>query len=159
MSIGLILVIVFLIVLAWSVFTFVKKGPVIKIDGVLEVLGHAQLVNGQRKYSVIKIGNHTLNDIFVPDGLDSFMQKGLGQPIAIFGQGNVVWAVQLEDGKSYITNVRVNSLATLALFVCGIILLPAFGIGVIPLLISLKIYGNNRAHGKVKSMLPEATPV
>lgn len=129
------------------------------ISGNLEMLGNAKLVNEQARYSVIEIGDHVLKKIFVPNGLDNFLQKGLGSSITIWIDGNVLWGVQFQNGKSYISGERTNPLRVFILFIAGLILLPVFGLGLFFIWVASKMFGNNMAQKNIRAKLPNAIPV
>lgn len=78
-------------------------------EGRLKKLGTAQAGTGQKKYSLIEIGDSIVQNVVVNNKLDNFLDDGLQTtesaklwtiPMGIMGTGLV--AVEVEGGKKYI---------------------------------------------------------
>jgi len=79
-------------------------------EGRLKKLGVAQAGTGQKKYSLIEIGDNVVQNVVVGNKLDNFLDDGLQTieptklwtiPMGIMGTGLV--AVQVESGKKYVS--------------------------------------------------------
>lgn len=106
------------------------------IEGNLTMLGHSKSVaNGHWLiFSVIEIGDITLQNIHVPTALSNFLSRAINQTgkSQLFIRGNQMIGAQLPGGKFYAA--RDNLMVALAYIVVGIPLSMVI-FGLIPLFV------------------------
>lgn len=129
-----------------------------KVNGVLEMLGKSKVGRDGTSYSVVEIGDHALSTIYVPNGLASFLEKGVGSPIEIWLDDHELRGVRFENGKSYIANPKATWNAFYITVVFGLITLP-FLIGLLILIPAMDTYRKLKEHNAIIKMLPDAIPV
>ena len=77
-----------------------------EITGVLKTLGsgstrHANVGSSIVKYNTIEVGDNILQKIVTAQSLNDFVERGLGQSVTLFLNGNMLIGVKLPDGKIY----------------------------------------------------------
>ena len=99
------------------------------VEGRLTLLGNSTMDSKQRIYSVIQIGDHLLQKIYVVNAMDSFLQQSLNQPgtTRLHLLGKFLMGVQLPNGKLYCYSN--NMIWPLVVMGCGVPLIPFFGFG------------------------------
>lgn len=86
-----------------------------KFEGVVKMLGNANVYpNGNKKYSVIEIGNHALRDVKVNQGLDNYLQRALednGQSTLWITKDSGIAMLMLPNGQKYVMSMRKSAIA------------------------------------------------
>lgn len=79
------------------------------ITGKIKTLGNAKKVNDHTIYSVIEIGNDTIQKIQIADSLDNFLIKALNQngETTLYIQRKSIYGITLSDRKSYYASLSL----------------------------------------------------
>ena len=100
-----------------------------------------------------------LPNIWVPNGLANFLEKGLGSPVDVWLDDRKLLAVRLENGKTYIGKHPYASWGVVVAFIFfGLITLPIF-FGLVFLYQAAKIYGDLKRQNAIIQELPDAIQV
>lgn len=126
------------------------------VSGNISVLGNAKVEsNGNRIYSVIEIGDRTLENIKVSAKLDNYLTVNSSEDHALFIQNNDLVGIKRPDGKVFVQEVPFK--AVFSLFFLGASLLPVYLIGAPFIYFALKINKIRQAANEVIKTHPDAT--
>ena len=129
------------------------------VEGELKMLGAYTVDSAGRiySYSNIEIGDQLLRNIKAYAPLTGFLQRGLNMEgkTKLFLTGKGIIAVELPDGKRYYT--EHSFFRGLLVVICGILLTPVFGIGLIMLWNGVNILREWKA--SVEAYAPNAIAV
>lgn len=107
------------------------------VEGELKMLGESRTYgNGQfRNYSNVEIGDQLLRNINTHTALAGFLERGLDMDgkTKLFITGKGIIAVELPNGKRYYIRSTFGLIRGIIVMISGVILLPFFLIGLIPL--------------------------
>lgn len=105
------------------------------VEGELRMLGAYKIwKNGEvRQYSSIEIGDQVLCGLNTSTALSGFLERGLNMDgnTKLFISGKGILAVELPDGRRYYIRAGLKLFQGIFVMLCGIPLVPAFGLGLI----------------------------
>ncbi len=111
---------------------------VIILEGKVEELGNSTWSQGQRHYSMIKIGGKRYNKLQISDALDNFLSVGSVVRMACkkgMGTSLLVCAIQESDGNITNLSAMIFVMAAVVMFGCVCI------IGLLPLIYLYAVFG------------------
>jgi hypothetical protein len=81
-----------------------------KFEGVLTKLGNATVNKNAYKYSVIEIGGQIIQNKYISNGLQNYLQEGLtsGLPTTLWIRGKIIVGVKVEGGGAYFSRYKLG---------------------------------------------------
>ena len=127
-----------------------------EITGRLESVGSSTIVNNSRNvYNTFEIGGRMLQKISAARSMDDMLRDCLGEEITIWTLGGSIIALRRSDGRSYaMKEMKKPGIGSLIL---GIVLIPAWGIGLLFLLGRHIANKELRERSRLRAELPNAT--